>query len=81
MNMVLIRPNRAIAAEIMDFVDRAFYSDGGEAKNWKRLYRKYAVVLWNDRIKQQEHMGNLCQEWMDAVNGIQMYAEVSNFHI
>lgn len=75
-----IKPNCAMYAEIADFYDRVYYSDGAQ-KEWRNLLTETASLLWAEQLRQQQTEGILFQEWIDMVEGLQTYNTGTTFRI
>lgn len=80
MRDVFIRPNRAIAAELMDFLDRIYYADGSK-EEWDNLLAMNSGLLWADQIRDRQIVDVLCEEWLDAVERLQKYNQASKYQI
>ena len=63
------KPNLALFAEIIEFYDRLFFSDGVEDE-WRNFFTENAGILWAEEIREKQATSVLCKDWMDLVDAL-----------
>ena len=77
---VLVRPNRAVAAALMDFLDRVYYGDG-VLTEWNDLLSANDGLLWADQLREQQRTSALFDEWMDIIEKLQSFNQASFYQL
>ena len=78
LEVLTVKPNLALFAEVQEFFDRIIYSP--EAKQeWRNFFAEKSGILWGEEIKKQQNAGLLCQEWIDMVNELAKGNRSDNF--
>lgn len=80
MKQLSIKPNRAMYAEVADFCDRIFYTEGVEME-WRNFFADRANQLWADALKKQQAESVLFRQWIDLVQDLQDYNTAASFRL
>lgn len=73
-----VTPNRAICAEIEDFVDRMLYAKDAE-KEWKTFYMGEACDFWAKEIQQYQKNSQVSGQWNEMVRTLRHSLDESQF--